>query len=171
MNFPARYAVWNPCARSSPLVKFPVRSARARIFRRASRRLSAKNLACSLRPSPRKLSSATFTRNFNSRWRSSARASNVGRSSSVICNAPKYWKPKNRSRKARKVPAPCRTSVIPLLGSGSPVSRACCAATRWRHSKMWRCGMNATFHIPASNGLFSPTPAHCSIICSGCSRG
>ena len=49
------------------------------------------------------------------------------RPKSVTCSAPKCWKPRNSSRKAKRAPPPCRTSAIRCCRRTWPGSPAWCA--------------------------------------------
>ena len=72
---------------------------------------------------------ATATPSCCRRSRSPAPGSSASPPRSATCSAPRCARSRSRSAPARRARARCRTSATRSRPSGSPASRACCAAT------------------------------------------
>ena len=86
----------------------------------------------------------------HARRRSPPRSSG-SRPRSATCSAPRCWRPRNSSPRARRAPRRCRTSATRCCPRTSPASPAWCAPTRCRRWRTWRSGTSATSRIPRSS--------------------
>ena len=84
-------------------------------------------------------------------WRDRLLGRAARRSKSAICSAPRCWKPRNSSPRARRARRRCRTSAIRCCRKTSPACRAWCAPMRRRRWKTSRSGTSATSRTPRPN--------------------
>ena len=126
----ARRAAGIRRARRSPPAPSPARSARSPMSTRAWRRMSRAPWACGPSRSPRRSSRATATRCSSRRSPSSPRRSSAWPPRSATCSAPKCWRRRSISRRARRARRRCRTSATRCCRRTSPGWRGWCAPMR-----------------------------------------